>query len=45
MNFISLVIVLIVVFCSFALIIVDEIKYRKKLDPIIRDIIKDAKRR
>lgn len=34
-----------VLFCGLILVLVDEIKYKIKLDPILRDMIKDAKRR
>lgn len=34
-----------VLFCGLIILLVDEIKYKNNLDPILRDMIKDAKRR
>lgn len=45
MGLISYVIIGMVLFCGLIILLVDEIKYKKNIDPILRDMIKDAKRR
>jgi hypothetical protein len=42
---IALLIIKAVLFCGLVTILIDEIKYKINLDPILRDMIKDAKRR
>ncbi len=45
MGLSSYVIIGMVLFCGLIILLVDEIKYRKNLDPTLKDMIKDAKRR
>lgn len=40
---IQILIVSCVLFCGLVLVLIDEIKYRMNLDPILRDMIKESK--
>jgi hypothetical protein len=43
MGLASYVIIGMVLFCGLMILLVDEIKYRKNLDPILKDMVKHAK--